>query len=261
MEKVRSNDGTSIAYSKTGRGPAIILVDGAFCYSTYGPGTKLAPLLAEHFTVYAYDRRGRGHSRDAGSYSLNKEIEDLAAMVKATGETPFIVGSSSGAALVMEAMIKGVKAKKIALFEPPYVAGSGGAVPPKQSRQILSELISRDQRQEAVNYFMSKIMGVPGIIIFFLKIFGRSMWKKNLEVAHTLVYDAEVMKDFSVPKDAHHITAPALVIGGEKSPPDLRYAVEATAKCIPNSRIKWLKGQRHNASMEVLAPVLIDFFR
>ena len=124
MDKVISKDGTSIAFDKTGKGPALVLVDGAFCFRTYGVTPKLAPLLSCDFTVYSYDRRGRGDSSDTPPYSVDKEIEDLQKVIEQTGEVPFICGFSSGGALVLRAMEKGIKVKRTALFEPLYIANS-----------------------------------------------------------------------------------------------------------------------------------------
>src|SRR5690348_8599709 len=102
METVTSKDGTKIAYERSGSGPALILVDGALCSREFGPSPKLAPLLAKHFTVIAYDRRGRGASGDVKPYAKEREVEDLEALIGAAGGKAFLLGLSSGAALVLE---------------------------------------------------------------------------------------------------------------------------------------------------------------
>jgi pimeloyl-ACP methyl ester carboxylesterase len=259
--KVISNDGTVISYDKTGKGPALVLVDGAFCYREYGVTPRLAPLLTSHFTVFTYDRRGRGDSTDTKPYSVEREREDLEAVVAATNDTPFVVGFSSGAALVLQAVGNGLKVKKIALFEPPYVAGADGrTAPPANAGTILYDLISQGKRTAAVKYFLKNVMGMPPAMVFLFKLFGRSFWAKNEGVAHTLPYDVAILGDFSMPNEiTSRINVPAMVIGGEKSPKRLKDAVRDVGKSIPAAEICFLKGQSHNVSMKVLAPVLISF--
>lgn len=261
MEKVISKDGTSIVYDKTGKGSALVLVDGAFCFREYGITPNLVPLLSHHFTVYAYDRRGRGESTDKIPYSVDREIDDLKKIVEITGEIPFICGFSSGAQLVLLAIEDGVQAKGIALFEPPYVLNSvNGSVPPEDAAARLTEFVRLGERSEAVKYFMTRVMGMPAVFVFLFKLFGKSMWKKNESVANTLPYDVSIMGDYSVPEAAASVSVPTIVIGGESSPQSIRTAVEEVARAIPRSQLSLLKGQGHNVSMKVLAPCLINFF-
>ena len=120
MSTVTSKDGTKIAYEKKGQGPALILVDGALCYRAFGPMQSLAELLAPNFTVYTYDRRGRGESSNGKPYSLEREVEDLDALVKAAGGSAYVYGISSGACLALEAALRlGMEISKLAMYEPP----------------------------------------------------------------------------------------------------------------------------------------------
>ncbi|MCW3070320.1 MAG: alpha/beta hydrolase [Bacteroidetes bacterium] len=260
--KAISKDGTQIAYDKTGKGPALILVDGAFCYRQNGVTPRIVQLLCDNFTVYSYDRRGRGESTDTKPYSVEREIEDLDAIIEVTNETPFMCGISSGACLLIQAAGKGSKAKKIVLFEPPYVVASEtDQAPPKDAKTVLENFSQQEQRSKAVYYFMAKVMGMPAIIVFLFKLFGRSAWKKNESVAHTLSYDVEIMGNYYVPVElSSKITCPTLIVGGEKSPKKLINAVKKVEKNIPNSELKLLKGQSHNISMKILAAELITFF-
>jgi pimeloyl-ACP methyl ester carboxylesterase len=262
METAISKDGTSIAFEKSGKGPALVLVDGAFCFRNNGPASRLVPLLAPTFTVFTYDRRGRGESGETLPYSIDREIEDLACIAAKTGEVPMILGFSSGAALVLHAIAAGLTAKKAALYEPPYVATSSNhSQPPKEAEGELSNLVNHGHRDRAVKYFMSRVMGIPAVFVFLFKLFGKKSWMKNESVAHTLAYDVALMGNFKVPtKITAAITVPILVLGGEKSPEKLRKAVEAVAMSIPKSQMRLLKGQSHNVSMNILAPVLTDFF-
>jgi pimeloyl-ACP methyl ester carboxylesterase len=260
--KTISKDGTEIAYDKTGKGPALVLVDGAFCYREYGVTPNLVPLLSQHFTVFSYDRRGRGESTDTKPYSVDREIEDLNAIVEATNEEAFVVGFSSGAALVLQSVSKGLHVKKMALFEPPYVVTSNGSpIPPKDAETILVNFIAQGEKSAAVKYFFTNIMGMPAPIVFLFKLFGRSLWAKNESVSHTLPYDVALMGNYSVPKEiTSKINVPTLVIGGKKSPKGLINAVSNVGQSIPNAETYFLKGQTHNVSMKVLAPVLIKWF-
>jgi pimeloyl-ACP methyl ester carboxylesterase len=262
LDKIISKDGTQIACDKIGQGPAIVLVDGAFCYRNYGVAPNLVPLLSSFFTVYSYDRRGRGESTDTKPYSVGREIEDLEAIVEATKESPFVCGFSSGAALLLQSVCKGLPVKRIALFEPPYtVVNSEDISPPEDAATKLASLADQDRKSEAVKYFMTRIMGMPGIMVFLFKLFGKSLWKRNESVANTLSYDVAIMGNYSVPKNiVGSINVPTLVIGGEKSPHNIRNAIKAVAESIPQSEIRLLKGQSHHVSMKVLAPCLIDFF-
>src|SRR5579863_4353544 len=125
MSSVLSKDGTSIAYERMGAGPSLILVDGALCSRVFGPMPKLAPLLAKHFTVFIYDRRGRGESGDTQPYAKERELEDIAALIKEAGGSACLYGASSGGALAIEAAASGLNIGKVAAYEPPYVNASG----------------------------------------------------------------------------------------------------------------------------------------
>ncbi len=260
--KVTSKDGTQIAYDKTGKGPALILVCGGFAYRQHGNTRELAKLLAGHFTVYDYDRRGRGESTDTQHYSVEREIEDLAALVEATGESPFVCGFSSGCGLVLQAVNQGQTFKKIVLYEPPYVAISKqDELPEKEVKKTLEHFISKGEKTNAVRYFLKKVVRVPGIFIFLLRLFHHAAWERNKRVAHTLLYDLDIMGNLSFsPGLASKNVSPVLVIGGEKSPERLADGVRNVAKHVPHSETLFLKGQTHNVSMKVLAPRLIRFF-
>src|SRR5262249_29137018 len=121
MRKAISKDGTTIAFDQLGKGPAIILVDGALCSRSFGPMPKLAPLLAQRFTVFTYDRRGRGDSGDTASYRVEREIEDIDALIAEAGGSAYVFGISSGAALVLRAAASGLAIEKLALYEPPFM--------------------------------------------------------------------------------------------------------------------------------------------
>lgn len=256
-QRVRSRDGTVIAFERTGAGPAVILVDGALCSRAFGPMPKLAERLAGRFTVYTYDRRGRHESTDTGPYAVAREVEDLAALVDAAGGTAHLVGLSSGGALALEAAAAGVPVAKLALYEPPYVGPRNGG-PQPDHRARLEALVRDGRRGAAVTYFMADMVGMPRVIAWAMRL--APMWRKLEAVAHTLPYDAAVMGDWLPPvARTPAVTAPTLVLGGAKSPAPLRQAVERTAAAVPGAARRFLEGQNHNVAPQVLAPALTEF--
>src|SRR5262249_24537796 len=228
MQKVISKDGAEIAFDKTGQGPAVILVDGALCYRSFGPMPKLAPLLAPYFTVYVYDRRGRGDSGATTPYAVEREIEDIEALIEEAGGSAFVLGLSSGAALALKAAAHGLKIKRLALYEPPFMVAQNGHRPPADHEAQLKNLIAADRRGDAVNFFMTSMVGPPAIFAFIMRLLP--LWSKLKAVAHTLPHDAAIMVDFSLPtRLVSSITVTTLVMGGGKSPANLRHAVQAVA--------------------------------
>src|ERR1043165_2852698 len=192
MKKVISNDGTEIAYDQRGQGPAVILVDGALCYRSFGPMKHLAELLAPHFTVYNYDRRGRGDSGDTQPHSLEREGEDLEALIKEAGGSAFVYGISSGGALALEAALKlGNQIKKLAIYEPPYDSDKVVGQAWKEYRKQLGEFLAEGQRGEAAALFM-KSVGTPDEQINGMR--QAPVWGMFEAVAPTLAYD-EIGRD------------------------------------------------------------------
>jgi pimeloyl-ACP methyl ester carboxylesterase len=262
MPTVTSKDGTKITYSTWGQGPAVILVDGAFCFRQNGPTPKLAPLLAASYTVYAYDRRGRGESADTPPYAVAREIEDLEAMMQAAGGSAYVFGMSSGGALAIRAVAHGLPAKKLAIYEVPFVAvDPTSPQPPTTAIEDINRLVAAGRRSDAVTYFMTRVFGAPAFFITIMKLVARGLWKKNESVAHTLPYDFQIMGDWSVLKETAAVHVPTLLLGGAKAPKQLQSAVKAAAAAIPGATLQMLAGQTHNVSAAVLAPALTAFFK
>ena len=256
-----SGDGTTIAYTKLGSGPPLILVDGAFCYRENGPSSQLAPLLAEHFTVFAYDRRGRGASGDAPVYAVEREVDDLRSLVREAGGSAFAVGISSGGALALQAAARGVSLKALVLYEPPFIEEDGHPKPFDVPKRRLEQFIAAGDRAGAVRFFMTDVYGAPRPFVAVMPIVMRSSWKKNQSVAHTLPYDLTLLGDWSVLRDrSRSVTIPTLVLGGERSPAPLKDAVASVASALPNARREYLRGQDHNVSAPAVAPVITEFF-
>ncbi len=259
MKTVISKDGTFIAYEQSGSGEPVILVDGALCSRAFGPLPDLAGLLAPHFTVFNYDRRGRNDSGDTQPYAPEREIEDIEALIQEAGAPVYVAGVSSGAALALAAAAAGLNIKKLALYEAPFMVDKSGHRPPPDAEAQLKAFIASDRRGDAVRFFIKDMVGVPAFFVFIMQIMP--MFSKLKAVAHTLPYDAAIMGDFSLPaKRAASVKTPTLVGGGEKSPASMKNAVKQLAEAIPGSELKMFKGQTHNISVKVLAPALIDFF-
>jgi pimeloyl-ACP methyl ester carboxylesterase len=255
---VRSKDGTTIAYERAGTGPALILVDGALCSRSFGPSPKLVPLLARHFTVYAYDRRGRGQSGDTQPYRPAREVEDIAALVEAAGGSAVLVGLSSGAALSLEAAASGLPVTKVVAYEPPYVDDSGERGGGEYEGQ-LKRLLADGNRGGAVKYFMKDMVGVPAPVVVMMRLMPW-IWRKLEAVAHTLPYDAAVMTAFRIPRARFaSIGVPVLVMNGTKTDPRLREAAQAIVKAISAARYQQLAGQTHNVKPDVLTPAAVEF--
>ncbi|HZX59705.1 MAG TPA: alpha/beta hydrolase, partial [Mucilaginibacter sp.] len=238
MATVTSKDGTLIAYEKSGNGFPVILVDGALCSRSFGPMPKLAPLMAEHFTVYTYDRRGRNESGDTKPYATEREIEDIEALINEAGGSAYVFGISSGAALSLAAAAKGLGISKLALYEPPFeVPGATGGAP-KDMLPQLKTMVAEDRRGDAVKYFM-KVVGVPSFGIFVMTLLP--IWKKLKAVAHTLPYDITILDGFVLPEDrAKAIKVPTLVAAGTKTSETLKRSVERLSELIPDNQLKML---------------------
>ncbi len=259
MSALTSRDGTTIAYEKTGAGPALILVDGALCYRSFGPMPDLAKLLAGRFTVYTYDRRGRGESSNSRPFAVAREVEDLDALIEAAGGSAFVYGISSGACLALEAAIQlGKKVKKLAMYEAPYNSDPAFRKPWQEYTQQLAEALSAGRRGDAVVLFM-KLVETPAEQIEGMR--QAPVWPMFEAVAPTLAYDAaEIGPDRSVPvKRAAKIVSRTLVMNGTAIP-FMRETAQALAGAIPGAQQRTLEGQTHNVDSKVLAPELIEFF-
>ena len=262
MPRVTSKDGTSIAFDRVGSGPPLILVDGALCYRAFGPMGPLAQALASHFTVYTYDRRGRGESGNGRPYAVEREIEDLNALVREAGGSVYAYGASSGGALALEAAKRGVAITKVAVYEPPYITDDSIAPVPDDYVSRLSAHVAAGRPGDAVKSFM-RTVGTPGFFITVMQLLP--MWGKLKAVAPTLPYDFTLMADGQKgkpfpPGRFAAVKIPALVMGGGKSPPWMKHSMQALASALPNARHLTLDGQTHMVKAKVQTPVLREFF-
>ena len=262
VETVRSADGTAIALERGGHGPPLILVDGALCHRAMGPSTPLASLLAQHFTVFTYDRRGRGASGDAKPYAVQREIEDLQVLINAAGGSAFVWGMSSGAALALEAARQGSRISKLALYEPPFIVDASRPRIPTDIVAQLSTLVDGCQRDRAVRLFL-RHMGAPGIAIAVMRLLP--LWRRLTPIANTLPYDMSIVSPYQtgtpLPTDRWcDVTIPTLVMVGGKSPTWFHHGTSALTEAIPAATHRVIKGQTHNVKATALAQPLTEFF-
>jgi pimeloyl-ACP methyl ester carboxylesterase len=259
MPAVTSPDGTSIAYERTGGGPVLVLVDGAMCYRGAGPARPLAARLQDSFTVYTYDRRGRGESSDTMPYAVAREVEDLQALIAEAGGEAYVYGISSGAALALATAAAGPGIAKLALFEPPFMGEVEDGTRIKEYTERLHELLDAGRRGDAVALFMTNV-GIPAQAVDGMR--SQPGWTLLEAIAPTLAYDDEVLAGGTVPRElTSTIAVPALVLAGGASPEGLRQAATATADALPAAEYRTLEGQTHDVAPEALAPVLVEFFR
>jgi pimeloyl-ACP methyl ester carboxylesterase len=252
VNAARSADGTRIAYERTGDGPVLILAGGAL--NNRHSADALIPLLAEKFSVVAFDRRGRGDSTDTPPYAPAREVEDLNALIDAVGGSAMVFGHSSGAVLALEAAAGGAAITRLAVNEPPYLTGN--AETGNATLQEIKGALDAGDRGTAVEIFI-RGTGAP-----FNPAVKTQPWFAALEaVAHTLPYDLALVGDSSVPVDRlAKITAPTLGLFGGASPEWAAASIAAVIGAIPGATQKVLDGQTHAPEPAVLAPVLSDFF-
>jgi|SRR5579864_245591 len=245
-----SRDGTRIAYDRFGDGPALILTVGAF--NERPTGEPLARCLSSHFTVFNYDRRGRGSSGDTLPYAVAREIEDLAALIDLAGGSASVFGYSSGGALALQAAAAGLPISGLVLYEPPYLTtpdprGCAHAA-------AMAELIAEGRRGEAVEYFQRELVGIPPEIVAQLR---HAPFRPGLErIAHTLVYEAMILGDRSLPAP---IDTPTLLLAGDAGSPLMPLAVRALADLLPNGQAQILPGQTHDLVPSAFASIMTEF--
>ena len=256
MRTVTSADGTAIAFDQLGSGPPLIMVVGAF--NTRSTTEALAAALQNQLTILNYDRRGRGDSGDTPPYSVEREIEDIEALIASAGGSSLLFGYSSGATLALKAAAHGLAVTRLALYEPPFLVDNSRPPLPADLPQQLAELISAGRRGDAVELYQTKAVGIPEDVV---KQMRQAPFRPALEaIAHTLVYDATIVGDLTLPTELiAAIVTPTLVLNGEHSPPLLRNAARAVAETLPNGELCTLAGQTHDISPDATATALAEF--
>jgi len=253
--RVISSDGTSIAFERAGAGPALILVDAAGNYRDFRPLRAPVERLVANFTVYVYDRRGRGASTDTLPYAVQREIDDLAALIAEAGGVAYVYAMSSGSLLALHAAASGLAIPKLALFEPP-IEPTETPTGETDFTTELAELLAAGRRKDAVEYFHRGI-GVPEEIMAQMT---PPVWAALEAVAHTLVYDC-MISDATSLRLIRSVTAPTLVIDSQGSTGDLTGMAATVVEALPNGTHRSLAGAWHGVPDDALAPVLTGFFR
>jgi len=256
---VTSVDGTRIAFDRLGQGPPVVVVSGMFCDRR--TTRRLAERLAGQFSVINYDRRGRSDSGDTAPYAVEREIEDLGALIDEAGGTASVYGHSSGAGLALNAAAGGLPITRLVLHEPPY--GPDDEESRRSARELAESVraaLAEDRRADAVKLFLTAT-GMPPEVAE-----GMSSDPKMHAVAPTMPYDFEIMGDYSrggtIPEDlVRAIEIPTLVIAGGASPDFFRDTAARIAEVLPNGTYTVLEGQDHGAPADVVAPAVAEFLQ
>lgn len=260
MPEVTSKDGTIIAYDQIGQGPAVIIVGGVL--GDRSQQAPLAQLLAEYFTVYNFDRRGRGKSGDTPPYAVEREVEDITAILDAAGGSAFVYGTSGCGVLCLEAAARGLspKMKKLAVWEPPYIVDDSRPPVPSDYLEQLRQMLSEGRRGDMIELFFTKAVGLPAEFVAPMR--QSPFWAAQEAFAPTLVNEAILMSNgsFTLPKERiAKATCPTLVIDGGMAP-WLSHAADAVANILPDAQRRTIAGQPHNVADDAIAPVLVEFF-
>ena len=256
MQTTTSADGTTLAFDRDGDGSALIFVGGAF--NTRETTAPLAAALRDRFSALNFDRRGRGDSGDTLPYAVEREIEDIDALIEAAGGSAAVFGYSSGANLALKAAASGSAITKLVVYDAPFVVDESHPRLPADFADELVRLIDAGRRGAAVELYQRVAVGIPEDVVVRMR---QSPFRPGMEsIAHTLSYDARVIGDLTLPSDLFRsITTPTLVIDGEASPPVMGPAAEALVGTLPNARRCTLAGQGHDLSPDALKPVLVEF--
>ncbi|WP_208742274.1 alpha/beta fold hydrolase [Leptospira kanakyensis] len=258
FSKVISRDGTTIAYDKIGSGPPLIFVTGAICHRKFQPIIDDANTLSQNFTVYNYDRRGRGDSGDKEIYSVQSEVEDIEALINSAGGSAYIYGHSSGAVLALEtALALPNKVKKVFIYDPPYVSNEKERNEYQLTKEKIKFLLSDKKYSDAIDEFLVSI-GMPKIFTYVLPL--TPGWKRTVQLAPTLLYDITLTENLPPIERLSKIKTPVCIAYGEESPEEIKRVTNILAKNIQNSELQTILKQDHSVDTKILLPKMIQFF-
>ncbi|MFZ4657382.1 MAG: alpha/beta fold hydrolase [Caldilineaceae bacterium] len=259
MKTTQSKDGTTLAYDVYGSGPALIYITGASCFRSFWPIVQDAKAFAKEFTVYNYDRRGRGDSSDMQPYAIAREVEDIAAMIDVAGGRANLYGHSSGAVLALEAALRlGDKIDKVVMYDPPYVHDEAEKAKYNHLSQQVHTLLQAGKNGQAMRTFLGGI-GMPKLFVYLMPLLPG--WKTMRKLAPTLAYDITLTRDLPPVARAAHVAIPVQILAGEKSPAGIRAVARQLTNAIPGATFIQVKGQDHMVSAKVLLPLLTSFLK
>jgi pimeloyl-ACP methyl ester carboxylesterase len=259
MKTIQSKDGTTLAYDLYGSGPPLIYITGATCFRSFMPIVQDAKAFAREFTVYNYDRRGRGDSTDTQPYALEREVEDIEALIDAAGGKASLYGHSSGAVLALEAALRlSDKVDKVVMYDASYVHDEAEKSQYHNLSQQVHQLLQADKNAQAITTFLKGI-GMPKLFVYLLRLMPG--WKTMVALAPTLAYDIALTRDLPPLARASQVTVPVQLIVGEKSPAGLHDVASQLTKAIPGATFIQLAGQDHMVSAKALLPLLVSFLK
>jgi pimeloyl-ACP methyl ester carboxylesterase len=258
IQTLLSSDGTTIAYEVSGSGPPVVMIGGGL--NDRAMFAPMAQALSEHFTVYNYDRRGRGDSGygNPDEYTIQIEVDDLAAVIAVSGEPALVFGNCTGGIIAVHAAASGVPMAKLALYEPPYLYPK---VTPEQMAR-LKQLLAEDRREEAVTLFGIEIVGFidPDALEKFKL---HPAWKAFEANALSTLYDS-IIDDLhsAIPYDLlPKVTAPTILICGDATASSIQQACEILSQELPDASLLMLQGESHIIDQMKSAPLVMDFFQ
>lgn len=263
MERVKSRDGTSIAFDRLGEGEPVIIVAGAL--SDRSTTRPLAEALAKQFTVFNFDRRRRGETGDESEghpTSPAREVEDIAAMIEVAGGSAAVYGHSSGAALAFHAGVSGLDITKLVLHEAPFAPDEldDDWDDPREYARELEALLAEGKEEEATEAFM-RAVGMPEEVMSSLK--GTPDWKQWTVLGSSLAWDSAAMGDAQGGKVPHElvsrITMPTLVLIGDRTFDFMIDIGRILADTLPQGQFMLVKGADHEAGPELIGPPVAAF--
>ena len=258
MQTVDSSDGTRIAYESVGSGPALVYITGAICHRRFQPIVDDAKAFADHYTVYTFDRRGRGDSGDGRSYDPRAEVEDTCAVIDAAGGSAFVYGHSSGAVLALEtALAYPDRVEKVLAYDAPYTADTEEQAAFRQTEDRVRALVAQGRNAAAVRHFLVAI-GTPRLVAHMMRLVPG--WGRTVQSAATLLYDIELTRDPPPLERLAMLNVPALIAAGERSPQSIHRVASAIAAASERARFEVVPGQDHMVDAKALLPVMARFF-
>lgn len=259
MKTTHSKDGTVLAYDVYGSGPALIYITGASCFRSFMPVVQDAKAFAKEFTVYNYDRRGRGDSGNTLPWTVEREVEDIEAMIDAAGGKAYLYGHSSGAVLAFEAALRsGDKVQKMVMYDASYVHDETEKAQYQLLSRTIHKLLDTGKNAAAMRTFLQGI-GMPRVFVSLLPLFPG--WRTMKALAPTLAYDIALTSDLPPVERATEVTVPTQIIVGQRSPTGLHAVAYQLRRAIPNAAFAELPGQDHMVGAKALLPRLVGFLK